>query len=111
MVERLSECLLGTHVTRCSHRSPRLGLLHPARRSPGVVGVVGVRGRPFGQSGIRQLGLPEPLEVNGFKQRPIEGVSMAYSFDDAKAKDRHTTQYFEIFSKVHLGLSWISPVR
>jgi arylsulfatase len=41
--------------------------------------------------------LPEPKEVYGTKQRPIEGVSMVYSFDDAKAKDRHTTQYFEIF--------------
>jgi hypothetical protein len=36
--------------------------------------------------------------VNGFKQRPIEGVSMRYSFDDANAKERHTTQYFEINS-------------
>jgi arylsulfatase len=46
---------------------------------------------------LEASGLPEPREVNGFKQHPIEGVSMAYSFDDAKAKDRHTTQYFEIF--------------
>jgi hypothetical protein len=30
-------------------------------------------------------------------QRPMDGVSMAYSFDDAKAKERHTTQYFEMF--------------
>jgi hypothetical protein len=42
--------------------------------------------------------LPEPTQVNGFKQRPIEGVSMRYSFDDAQAKERHTTQYFEINS-------------
>jgi hypothetical protein len=42
--------------------------------------------------------LPEPTQVHGFKQRPIEGVSMRYSFDDAKAKERHTTQYFEINS-------------
>ncbi|HSP44349.1 MAG TPA: arylsulfatase [Luteolibacter sp.] len=41
--------------------------------------------------------LPEPTMVNGTKQRPMDGVSMAYSFDDAKAKDRHTTQYFEMF--------------
>lgn len=46
---------------------------------------------------LEACSLPEPLEVNGFKQRPIEGVSMAYSFDDAQAKERHTTQYFEIF--------------
>jgi len=30
-------------------------------------------------------------------QSPIEGVSMLYSFDDAKAASRHKTQYFEIF--------------
>jgi arylsulfatase A-like enzyme len=41
--------------------------------------------------------LPEPKEVNGTKQRPMDGVSMAYSFEDASAKDRHTTQYFEMF--------------
>jgi arylsulfatase len=41
--------------------------------------------------------LPQPTSVNGVKQRPIEGVSMLYTFNDAKAKDRHTTQYFEMF--------------
>ncbi len=46
---------------------------------------------------LEVCGLPEPKEVNGFQQRPIEGVSMVYTFADAKAKDRHTTQYFEIF--------------
>ena len=35
--------------------------------------------------------------MNGTPQTPIEGVSMVYTFDDAKAKDRHKTQYFEIF--------------
>jgi arylsulfatase len=46
---------------------------------------------------LEAAGLPEPKSVNGVKQRPMDGVSMAYSFDDAKAKDRHTTQYFEMF--------------
>jgi len=41
--------------------------------------------------------LPEPQVVNGTKQTPIEGVSLTYTFDNAKAKDRHLTQYFEIF--------------
>ncbi|MGZ8199904.1 MAG: arylsulfatase, partial [Methylosarcina sp.] len=41
--------------------------------------------------------LPEPKAVNGVKQTPIEGVSLAYTFDGPKAKDRHRTQYFEIF--------------
>jgi arylsulfatase A-like enzyme len=41
-------------------------------------------------------GLPEPRSVDGTPQTPIQGVSMLYSFNDAKAKDRHLTQYFEI---------------
>ena len=40
--------------------------------------------------------LPEPTYVNGVMQDPIEGVSMAYSFDDADASDRRETQYFEM---------------
>ncbi|QDT73656.1 arylsulfatase [Lacipirellula limnantheis] len=40
--------------------------------------------------------IPEPKVVNGIPQKPIEGVSMLYSFDNAKAKDRRTTQYFEL---------------
>jgi hypothetical protein len=35
--------------------------------------------------------------VNGTPQTPIEGVSLVYTFDDATASSRHTTQYFEIF--------------
>ena len=42
--------------------------------------------------------LPEPKIVNGTRQQPIEGVSMMYTFEDAKAKDRHVTQYFEILA-------------
>ena len=41
--------------------------------------------------------LPEPKSVNGTPQVPMAGVSMAYSFDDKAARDRHVTQYFEIF--------------
>jgi len=45
---------------------------------------------------LELAGLPQPKVVNGTPQAPIEGVSMAYTFDDAKAKSRHTVQYFEI---------------
>jgi len=38
---------------------------------------------------LEVAGLPEPLMVNGVLQRPIEGVSMAYSFNDASAAERH----------------------
>jgi arylsulfatase A-like enzyme len=41
--------------------------------------------------------LPEPKIVNGTPQTPIEGTSLLYTFNEANAKDRHTTQYFEIF--------------
>lgn len=40
--------------------------------------------------------IPAPKEVNGVAQRPIEGISMAYSFDAEAAEDRRKTQYFEI---------------
>ncbi len=40
--------------------------------------------------------LPAPKMVNGIEQRPIEGTSMLYSFDDANAPTKHTTQYFEM---------------
>ncbi len=46
---------------------------------------------------LEAAGLPEPKVVNSTPQTPIEGVSMLYTFADPKAKDRHTTQYFEIF--------------
>jgi arylsulfatase len=46
---------------------------------------------------LEAAGVPEPKVVNGAPQIPIQGVSMCSSFDDAQAKDRHTTQYFEIF--------------
>ncbi len=46
---------------------------------------------------LEAAGLPEPTVVDGVSQKPIEGVSMTYSFDDAGAADRRTTQYFEMF--------------
>ncbi|HWR41007.1 MAG TPA: arylsulfatase [Patescibacteria group bacterium] len=39
----------------------------------------------------------QPSVVNGVVQKPVEGVSMVYTFDDAGAKSRHTVQYFEMF--------------
>lgn len=46
---------------------------------------------------LQAAGLPEPRVVNGVAQTPLQGVAMEYSFDDAAAPSRHTTQYFEIF--------------
>jgi hypothetical protein len=41
--------------------------------------------------------LPAPKKVNGIDQDPLEGTSLVYSFDNAAAKETHTTQYFEMF--------------
>ena len=46
---------------------------------------------------LEAAGLPFPKVVNGVDQRPMDGVSMIYSFNDSGAKDRHVTQYFEMF--------------
>jgi arylsulfatase len=45
---------------------------------------------------LEAAGLPAPRTVDGVEQMPIEGTPMNYSFNDAAAEDRHTTQYFEI---------------
>ncbi len=48
---------------------------------------------------LEATGIPAPVKVNGFDQKPIEGVSMAYTFDDANAPSARTTQYFEIYAR------------
>jgi arylsulfatase len=56
--------------------------------------------------------IPAPTFVNGIQQAPLEGVSMAYTFDDADAADRRTTQYFEMF--VNRGIyhrGWTAVTR
>ena len=47
---------------------------------------------------LEVTGIPAPDTINGIKQRPIEGTSMAYTWDKASANapTRHTTQYFEM---------------
>jgi arylsulfatase A-like enzyme len=46
---------------------------------------------------LEAAGIPQPATVDGVEQHPIEGVSMAYSFDGAGEADRRHTQYFEMF--------------
>ena len=46
---------------------------------------------------LEAAGLPQPTAVDGVQQRPIEGVSMRYSFDGAAEAERRRTQYFEMF--------------
>jgi Sulfatase len=47
---------------------------------------------------LEATGIKAPEEVDGIKQKPIEGVSMAYTFDQANANTQstRTTQYFEL---------------
>jgi arylsulfatase len=46
---------------------------------------------------LEAAGLPEPIQVNGVTQSPMEGVSMLYSFGKADEPERHDVQYFEMF--------------
>ena len=71
---------------------------------------------------LEATGVPEPKEVNGIPQKPIEGVSMLYSFDQPQAPDRRTTQYFELATNraiyhdgwvacSRFGLPWVTGGR
>ena len=55
--------------------------------------------------------IPQPTIVNGIAQKPIEGISMAYTFDDATAPDRRTQQYFEMLVNRACTAMAGSPVR
>ena len=50
---------------------------------------------------LEAAGIKAPLMVDGIKQAPIEGTSFAYTFDakNAKAPQRHKTQYFEMMGQ------------
>ena len=61
---------------------------------------------------LEAAGIPPPKEVNGIEQMPMHGVSFAYTFDDARAKGRHTQQYFEIFgNRAMYKDGWIACAR
>ena len=49
---------------------------------------------------LEATGIEAPKMVDGIEQKPIEGVSMVYTFDkaNANAKSTHTTQYFEMMA-------------
>jgi arylsulfatase len=61
---------------------------------------------------LEAAGLPQPLFVNGVQQKPLEGVSMLYSFNEKDAAERHETQYFEMIGNrgiYHKG--WTAVTR
>jgi arylsulfatase len=47
---------------------------------------------------LEAAGIQAPDSLNGITQKPIEGISMVYSFNDAKAPDRRKSQMFELVS-------------
>jgi arylsulfatase A-like enzyme len=60
---------------------------------------------------LEVTGIQPPATVNGIAQKPIEGVSMAYTFDSANANtpSKRDTQYFEMFGNRALYHdSWIA---
>jgi arylsulfatase len=63
---------------------------------------------------LEAAGIRPPETVDGIPQKPIEGVSMAYTFDKASANapSTHKTQYFEMFGDraiYHDG--WIASTK
>jgi arylsulfatase A-like enzyme len=61
---------------------------------------------------LEAAAIPEPLSVHGVQQMPLQGVSMAYSFDEADVAERHGLQYFEMF--VNRGIyhqGWTAVTR
>jgi arylsulfatase len=63
---------------------------------------------------LEVCGLPEPAIVNSIEQAPLEGVSMAASFGDAKAPETHELQYFEMFGNrgiYHQGWTAVTKHR
>ncbi len=61
---------------------------------------------------LESLGVDPPASVRGVAQSPIEGVSLAHTFNDAGAATKHHTQYFEMFghrSLYHDGWRAVCP--
>jgi arylsulfatase A-like enzyme len=63
---------------------------------------------------LEAAGVPQPATIDGVEQKPMDGMSFAFSFDDAAAAERHTEQYFEILGnramyKDGWWLSWMMP--
>jgi arylsulfatase A-like enzyme len=46
---------------------------------------------------LEAAGVTVPTTIDGVEQKPIEGTSLVYTFDDEAAPERHSTQYFEMF--------------
>lgn len=60
----------------------------------------------------RITGITEPTSVNGVEQQPIEGTSLAYTFDNPDAPSRRQTQYFEMLgNRAIYNKGWVAAAR
>lgn len=61
---------------------------------------------------LEAAGITEPNSVNGVAQKPIEGISMRYSFDDGQAPSHRTSQYFEMLgNRAIYKDGWMASAR
>ncbi|MCP9272507.1 arylsulfatase [Mycolicibacterium sp. CAU 1645] len=63
---------------------------------------------------LEAAGLPEPTAVNGVQQRPFEGTSLVYTFDEPDVDERHDVQYFEMLGNrgvYHKGWTAVTKHR
>ncbi|MGB5896182.1 MAG: arylsulfatase [Ignavibacteriaceae bacterium] len=60
---------------------------------------------------LEATNLPAPKMINGVEQIPMDGVSMLYTVANPEAKERHTTQYFEMFgNRAIYNEGWMARV-
>ena len=64
---------------------------------PGVVRSQFTHVIDIGPTILDVAGIPQPVSVDGIDQAPMQGTSLAYTFTDPHAVERHTQQYFEIY--------------
>ena len=61
---------------------------------------------------LEALGIPMPAKVNGFDQKPLEGVSFTYTFTDKTAATRKSVQYYAILgSRALWSKGWTAVAR
>jgi len=61
---------------------------------------------------LEVAGVSMPAALNGVPQKPLEGVSMVYTFDDAKAPSKRRTQYFEMFvNRAIYDDGWVATTK
>lgn len=61
---------------------------------------------------LEAAGLPAPVQVDGIRQLPVDGISFAYSFADAQAPSRRREQVYELFgNRAIYQDGWLANTR